>query len=87
MYPAHAILIADVVEGTNVRMVQRGHGTRFMFEAGAQIRTLGDVLGQNFYDDGAFEACVELREPPDTIHSRCTGTGRRSRTEMRRFET
>ena len=39
-------------------MVQRGHGARFAFEAGAQIFAFGDVFGQNLDGDGAVEPRV-----------------------------
>ena len=42
----HAILIADVMEHANIRMVQRSYGTRLALEALAKIFALGDVLGQ-----------------------------------------
>lgn len=42
----HAVLLADVVEGTDVRMVQLRNGLRLALEAGLALRTLGEVLGE-----------------------------------------
>lgn len=53
-----AILIADVVEHADVRMVQRSHRASFAFETSAQIFALGDVLGQDLDGDAAVEARV-----------------------------
>ena len=41
-----------------MRMIQRGNGTRFAFEAGAQIFAFGDVFGQDLDRDGAVEPGV-----------------------------
>ena len=55
---AGAILIADVVECADVRMIQRCDGAGFAFEAGAQILALGDVFRQDLDGDGAVEPRV-----------------------------
>ena len=53
-----AVLVADVVEHADVRMIQRSNGAGFAFEAGAQILALGDVFGQDLDGDGAVEPGV-----------------------------
>ena len=53
-----AILVADVVEHANIRVVQRRHSAGFAFETGAQVFSLGDMFGQDLDGDGAVEASV-----------------------------
>ena len=53
-----AVLAADIVEHADVRMIQRGNGAGFAFEAGAQIFAFGDVFGQDLDGDGAVEPGV-----------------------------
>ena len=55
---AGAILVADVVEHADVRVVQRSHGAGFALEALPEILALGDVFGQDLDGDGAVEARV-----------------------------
>jgi hypothetical protein len=52
------ILIADVVECADVRMVQRCDSAGFAFEAGTQILPRGDVFRQNLDSNRAVEASV-----------------------------
>ncbi len=63
-----AILLADIVESTNVRMVQRGDRPRLALEALAQIRVGGHVRRQDFDCDNSLEARitrpVDLSHPP-----------------------
>lgn len=49
---------SDVVEGTDVRVIERSHRAGFAFEAGSGIFALGDVFGQDFDGDRAVEAGV-----------------------------
>jgi hypothetical protein len=49
---------ADVVDGANVRMLERGHGTRFPLETCAQIGIVGDCFGKDFDRDRSVEARV-----------------------------
>ena len=55
---AGAGLVADVVEGTDVGVVEAGDGAGFAFEAGAEVFALGDVVGEDFDGDGAVETGV-----------------------------
>ena len=55
---AGAILVADVVEHADVRMVQRSNGAGLALKSLAQILALGDVFGQDLDGDGAVEASV-----------------------------
>ena len=53
-----SILMADVEERADVRMIQAGDGARFAIEALAQVRAIGQVRGQDFDRDGAVEPRV-----------------------------
>ena len=53
-----AVLLADVVDAKNVRMVQRGDGFGFLLEAPQTVPVLGQRAGQNFDRDFATEARV-----------------------------
>ena len=54
------VLVADVVERANVRVVQAGDGLRLALEPLFQIRVRGDVLGEDLDGDGAIEAGVTV---------------------------
>ena len=41
-----AMRFADLVDGDDVRVIQRGGGTRFLFEAPEAIAILGEPRGQ-----------------------------------------
>src|SRR5262252_6988614 len=53
-----AIRFADLVNGQDVRMVERGSRFRLAFETSQAIRTLSEVAGQYFERDLAFESDV-----------------------------
>ena len=53
-----AILLADVVNRTDVRMIERGGGLRFALEAGERARIVADIFGEEFQSDVAVEAIV-----------------------------
>jgi len=53
-----AVLMADVVERTDVRMAQAGDGLGFALEALAGLWAEGKMRGENFDGDGAVEAGV-----------------------------
>ncbi len=53
-----AVLVADVVERADVRMIQAGDGLCFALEALAQFGAIGEMSGQNFDRDDAVEARV-----------------------------
>ena len=53
-----AVLLADVVNGADVRMVQRGGGLRFALETGERLRIARDILRQKFQRDEAPQARI-----------------------------
>ena len=53
-----SILLTNVVEGTNVRMVECGHGAGFALEALATLRIRCNVREQDFDRDIATKASV-----------------------------
>ena len=53
-----AVVFADVVDGADVGMVQRGGGTRFTFESFERLRVVGEIVGEKFESDEAAEARV-----------------------------
>jgi hypothetical protein len=55
---AGAILVADVVEHADVRVVERSHGAGFALEALPEVLALGDMFGQDLDGDEAIEARV-----------------------------
>ena len=55
---ALAFLLADVVDGADVGMVQGGGGLGFAPEAVQGLRVLGDIVGQEFERDEATERGV-----------------------------
>jgi hypothetical protein len=63
-----AVLMADVAEDRDMRMIQAGDGTRFALEPLAQVRLVGEMRGQHFDCDGAVEppvdGSVDLSLPP-----------------------
>src|SRR5262245_38939121 len=65
-----AVLMPDVVERADVRMVQRRDRSRLALESFAQGRIAADVRGQDLYCNGAIEAgvfrLVDLAHAPST---------------------
>jgi hypothetical protein len=57
----YEVVGADVVERADIRMVQRGDGARFDFEAARELLR-GDL-------DGHFAAKAGIACPPDLAHS------------------
>ncbi len=53
-----AVVLADVVEVTDVRMVEGGDGAGFAFEAGGEFGVGREVCGKNLDGDDAIEASV-----------------------------
>jgi len=53
-----AIFLADIIDGANVGMIQRGRGLRFTLEAHEGLRILRNSVGQKFQCDEAPEASV-----------------------------
>ena len=43
-----AVLLADVIDGANARMVQSGRGPRLAVEALERLRLLGDIFREEF---------------------------------------
>ena len=64
----HAILVADVVQRADVRVVQLGDGAGLALEAGAHFRGGGQMRGQHLDRHVAAEAgvvgAVHLAHPP-----------------------
>jgi hypothetical protein len=52
------IMLADVVNGADVGMIQRGSGLRFALESRQCLRVFGNFIGQKFQGDKTLEACV-----------------------------
>ena len=53
-----AAVFADLVDRTNVRVVQGGCGPRLAAEAFERLRVLGKVVGQELEGDEAAKLCV-----------------------------
>lgn len=51
-------MLADVMNGENVRMIQCGHCPRLLLKAAQAIRFRGERTGKNFQRDFASQACV-----------------------------
>ena len=51
-------MLADVVDGKNVRMIQRSCRTRFLFETRKTVRIGRQVGGQNFYRNVSAQSRV-----------------------------
>ena len=64
-----SILMANIVERANVGMVQGGDGSRFSVESLLGFGVLGQMVGKDFYSDGAVEASVE--GAIDLSHAAC----------------
>jgi hypothetical protein len=56
-------LRTDIIEDTNIGMLQAGNGFGFALKAGAEFRIRVEVCRKNFDGNGSFEAGV-----PSTIH-------------------
>ena len=54
----NAVLLPDVVEGADVRVVEAGDGSGFTFKAFPQFGSLGQVLGQDLEGDLSVQAAV-----------------------------
>jgi hypothetical protein len=52
------VLLADVVQGADVRMIQLRYGFGFALEAGLALGAFGEVLGEDLDGYGAVEAGV-----------------------------
>ncbi len=52
------VLLADVVNGADVGVVQGGGGLGFALEAAQGLRISGDLIGKEFQGDEAMEASV-----------------------------
>ena len=53
-----AVVVADVVNGADVGMVQRGCGLGFALKAGEGLRVAGDIVGEKLESDEAVQAAV-----------------------------
>ena len=53
-----AVLLADVVDGADVGMIQRGSGPGFAAEAVQGLRVAGDLVGQELEGDEAMQPRV-----------------------------
>src|SRR6266581_8509530 len=53
-----AVLLADVVNRADVRMIQRRSGLRFALKAGEGLRVPGNIVGQELERDEAVQARV-----------------------------
>ena len=51
-------MLAHVVQGANVRVVQAGDGLRLALEPLLEIRVRGDMLGEDLDGDRAVQASV-----------------------------
>ncbi len=52
------VVLADVVNGANIRMIQRGSGLRFALETGERLRVACNFLRQEFESHEAMKARV-----------------------------
>ena len=55
---AVAVLFADVVNGADVGMIERGSGFGFALEAFERLRVVREIVGEEFQGDEAIEARV-----------------------------
>jgi|SRR5579859_820120 len=53
-----AILLANVMDGADVRVIESGCGLRFALEAGKSLRIVGNVVGEKFQGDATMKAGV-----------------------------
>src|SRR5882724_10884648 len=53
-----ALVVADVVNRTNVWMVESGSGLGFPLETGQGLRVPGEIIGEEFQGDKSVEARV-----------------------------
>ena len=53
-----AVFLADVVDGADVGVIERGGGLGFALEAGERLRVFGDGVGEEFQSDETIEAGV-----------------------------
>src|SRR5262249_1574736 len=53
-----ALVLVDVVDGADVRMIHRGGGAGFSPEARNSFRVVAKILGQKLERNGATELCV-----------------------------
>ena len=53
-----AVLLADVVNGADVGMIQGGCGVRFAPEAAERLRIAGDLVGQKLQGDETMQPGV-----------------------------
>ena len=54
----HSVLMADVMQSADVRMVEGRNSTCFAVEALFGLRIVRKMCGQNLYGDGAVESSV-----------------------------
>ena len=76
------VLLADVMNGADVRMVQRGRRTRLPLEPAERVRIPRDGLGEKLERDEPVQAdvlgLVHHAHPATRPPSRRCGSGRRS---------
>src|SRR5262249_17963539 len=65
-----AFMFADVVDRTNVRMIQRSRGPRFELESFDSARIAADIFGQKFQRNPASEP--HIFSSIDDTHTACT---------------
>ena len=53
-----AVMLADVIERADIRMLERRDRPPFAFEAGARLGVAGQLWRQDFYRDRAIEPCI-----------------------------
>jgi len=53
------VLLADVVDGADARMVESGRGVRFAAKAFQSLRVLSHAIGQEFQRDGTVQPSVD----------------------------
>ena len=53
-----AVLVADVIDGADVGMVERGRGLGFALKTGERLRIAGDIVGKKFQGDETVKANV-----------------------------
>ncbi len=53
-----AVLLADIVDGADVGMIEGGGGLGFALEAGESLRVFGDVVGEELERDETVQADV-----------------------------
>ncbi len=65
--------LADVVDGDDVGVVQRGGGAGLLAEAAETVRVAGELLGQELHRDVAVQ--VVVARSPDLAHASSTQAG------------